>query len=115
MKVEKHPSSHPARSVQTGDRQLQRHDVAMQEGELEDECEDYEEVHVYAERGAEVAVHREGQESKEGNTMAGTKVKLMQCVCSAPTCDEICIPLRQWRQEASSYVLDQKSQLLRSV
>ena len=31
----------------------------MQEGDLEDEREGYEEVHVYAERGAEVAVHRE--------------------------------------------------------
>lgn len=115
MKVEKHPSSHSVRSVQAGEGQLQRHDVAMQEGELEDEHEGYEEVHVYAERGAEVAVHREGEESEEGNTMAGTKVNLMQCVWSTPTYDEICIPLRQWQKEALSYVLDQKSQFLRSV
>ena len=94
---------------------MQKHDVAMQEGELEGEREGYEEVHVYAERGAEVAVHREGEESKEGNTTTGTKVKLMQCVWSAPAYDEICISLRQWRKEASSYVLDRKSQLLRSV
>lgn len=57
----------------------------MQEGELEDEREGYEEVHVYAERGAEVAVHREGEGSEEGNTAAGTKVKLdrvcIECSC----------------------------------
>ena len=34
----------------------------------------YEEVHVYTERGAEVAVHRKAEESREDNTTAGTKV-----------------------------------------
>ena len=82
VKVEKHHSSRPARSIQTGDRQsVRRHDVAMQEGDLEDEREGYEEVHVYAERGAEVAVHREEEESKEGSATAGTEVKFIRCVC----------------------------------
>jgi hypothetical protein len=47
----------------------------MQEGDLQDEHEGYEEVHVYAERGAEVAVHHEGEDNREGNTASGTKAK----------------------------------------
>ena len=62
----------------------------MQEAELEDEREGYEEVHVYAERGAEVAVHREGEGSEEGNTAAGTKVKL-DTVCIKCSCLCTCV------------------------
>lgn len=42
----------------------------MQEGK----SQGYEEVHVYAERGAEVAVHRGAEEGEEGTVGTGTKV-----------------------------------------
>lgn len=58
----------------------------MQEGDLEDERESYEEVHVYAERGAEVAFHREEEESKEGTDMTGTKVNAMHFFYYAHAC-----------------------------
>ena len=74
MKVEKHSGHSSARSDQTGERRLRRHDVAMQESDLQDEHESYEEVHVYAERGAEVAVH------KEGTNAAGAKIEAKRSI-----------------------------------
>ena len=58
MKVEKHHHSHSARSGSVG----QSSDIqlnAAESGQVENRSEGYEEVHVYAERGAEVAVHRD--------------------------------------------------------
>ena len=60
MKVEKHHHGHSARggsgSVgQSSDIQLN----VTESGQVENRSEGYEEVHVYAERGAEVAVHRD--------------------------------------------------------
>ena len=51
--------------------------MAMQESDLErEEGEGYEEVHVYAERGAEVAVHREPEQNEDTSTTSGAKVNL---------------------------------------
>ena len=57
LKVERHSSGHSAKSGLT-QQCVDREEASRNTGEP------YEEVHVYAERGAEVAVHRQFDEGK---------------------------------------------------